>query len=143
MSAGHNFPHSLLRKHTYNGDATHDYTAMYRACAAMMDTVGTLMIFFACACMLVSGAVADAPAFASANISIGEQEAEADLHYVISFNNLDEEDTKLEIEEAERFTDLKLSVFSRIWRSRTNTSLLSASLVSAVSVSDMIVCHRD
>jgi hypothetical protein len=80
----------------------------------MMDAVGTVMIFLACACMLV-------PVAAFANISIGAPETGSDLHYVISFNNLDDEDIKLEMEEAERFTDLKLGVFSRSWRSRTNT----------------------
>jgi ethanolamine ammonia-lyase small subunit len=70
------------------------------------------------------GAVADAPAqapvLAVASISIGEPKTEESFLHVVSFNNLDDMDTKLEMKEAELFTELKHSVYSRICRSRTN-----------------------
>jgi hypothetical protein len=94
--------------------ATEESVVMRRACAAIVEAVGAIM-FLAIACTLASCSVADAPAR-------GYEPGDVDVSDIdIQYADLDPADTELELEEAEKFTDLKLSVFSRSWLPRTNT----------------------
>jgi hypothetical protein len=94
--------------------ATTEDVVLRRACAAILEAVGAVM-FMAIACTLASCAVADAPSPAN-----GPRAIDASNTFV-HFVDLEPADTELELEEAERFTDLKLGVFSRTWLPRTNT----------------------
>jgi hypothetical protein len=91
---------------------------MCRLCAGAMEVVGAMLLLWAIACT-PSRAVAKTQSPAAGPPAEGPI---ADDDY---FSYLDDADMSLEVEEAERFTNLPLSVFRKIYRSRTTTKLVS------------------
>jgi hypothetical protein len=96
-------------------------SSICRSYAAATNAAGIMMVFLALACNLAPHTVAEAypPAEGPTSENI--------IYTTPRYIDLQDGDMQLEIEAAERFTELPLSIFQRVFLSRTNASTSNAS----------------
>jgi hypothetical protein len=88
---------------------------MCRACTKTTDAAGMMMLFLALACTIASRTVAEA-----------YPTAEGPIFKIPEYFDLQANDLELEVEEADKFTDLPISIFQRIFLSRANSTTPNA-----------------
>jgi hypothetical protein len=104
--------------HSNHSVATEGHIVICRACAGAMEAVEAMLLLWAIACT-PSGAVANA--LSPATGPPAEAPIAGDGNIPAQHAILDDADMSLEVVEAERFTNLSLSVFRKIYRTRTTT----------------------